>query len=391
MALRTDWKNDVFEGNRKYQITQDADGNSEIIDVTEYSQEGDIIGADELNAICAEVNETKKSVSDGKILLAAAITAKKVAAAASDTFAVLAEKIGQIILGSGNASAGDVLSGKTFTNDDGVEYTGTMPNQGAKTAALNCGGSYTIPAGYHNGSGKVTANSLASQTPATATAARILSGYTAYVNGNKVTGTIASLAAQTYTPGRANQSIAAGKYLSGAQTIKGDANLLAANIKKGVTIFGITGTWEGYVAGTTEFYNNGANNGLTASTGASFESGAIYITDAFGSFMLKKSSAFNFAPYTKLNIQFKATYAEKAYVIFYVNGADSDGTINNITELLCRGAIKSNVGTTQTISMDIADVNKTVSAFAIRTQSLTGETSGTVGKWSGQIYKIWVS
>ena len=28
-------------------------------------------------------------------------------------------------------------------------------------ASLNCGGSYTIPAGYHNGSGKVTTNSLA--------------------------------------------------------------------------------------------------------------------------------------------------------------------------------------------------------------------------------------
>ena len=66
--------------------------------------------------------------------------------------------------------------------------TGTMANHGAKTSSLNCGSSYTIPAGYHNGSGKITANSLASQTSATATAAKILSGYTAWVNGSKITG-----------------------------------------------------------------------------------------------------------------------------------------------------------------------------------------------------------
>ena len=64
-----------------------------------------------------------------------------------------------------------------------------MPNKGAVTASLNCGGSYTIPEGYHNGSGKVTANSLASQTSANATAGDIISGKTAWVNGNKITGT----------------------------------------------------------------------------------------------------------------------------------------------------------------------------------------------------------
>ena len=74
-----------------------------------------------------------------------------------------------------------------------------MANQGAKTSSLNCGGSYTIPAGYHNGSGKVTANSLASQTSATATAGNIQSGYTAWVNGNLITGTlIEKLSGATY-------------------------------------------------------------------------------------------------------------------------------------------------------------------------------------------------
>lgn len=51
--------------------------------------------------------------------------------------------------------------------------------------------------------------------------------------------------AQTITPSTSAQTIAAGKYLTGAQTIEGDANLVAGNIKDGVTIFGVEGTYEG--------------------------------------------------------------------------------------------------------------------------------------------------
>lgn len=48
--------------------------------------------------------------------------------------------------------------------------------------------------------------------------------------------------AATYTPGTSNQTIGANQYLSGAQTIKGDSNLVAGNIRSGVSIFGVTGT-----------------------------------------------------------------------------------------------------------------------------------------------------
>jgi hypothetical protein len=50
--------------------------------------------------------------------------------------------------------------------------------------------------------------------------------------------------ATTYTPTTSNQTIAAGTYLTGAQTIKGDSNLVAGNIKKGTSIFGVTGNYE---------------------------------------------------------------------------------------------------------------------------------------------------
>ena len=58
---------------------------------------------------------------------------------------------------------------------------------GSVEVRLNCGDTYVIPEGA---TGTVTANSLASQTQATAVASNMVYGKTAYVNGNKITGTI---------------------------------------------------------------------------------------------------------------------------------------------------------------------------------------------------------
>nr|DAM15898.1 MAG TPA: tail collar fiber protein [Caudoviricetes sp.] len=119
----------------------------------------------------------------------------------------------------GDATVAQVLAGAIFSTDDDTGLVGTMPNNGSldkvlslnetfnlpagyysggrvtqnipnngpMNANLNCGQSKDIPAGYTNG-GRITANSLASQTPANATAAQILAGYTAWVNGNLING-----------------------------------------------------------------------------------------------------------------------------------------------------------------------------------------------------------
>lgn len=80
----------------------------------------------------------------------------------------------------------------------------------------------------------------------TATAATVRSGYK-FVNssGQLITGTIPSKGAQTYTPKTVSQTIAKGQYLSGNQTIQGDGNLIASNIKSGVSIFGVSGNYTG--------------------------------------------------------------------------------------------------------------------------------------------------
>ena len=73
---------------------------------------------------------------------------------------------------------------------NGEQVIGTMENKGKVTQTLNAGQSYTIPAGYHNGQGTVAAKSLEDQTPGTATEEHILSGDKAWVNGKQLTGTM---------------------------------------------------------------------------------------------------------------------------------------------------------------------------------------------------------
>lgn len=56
------------------------------------------------------------------------------------------------------ATAADVLANKIIVTKDGKVTTGTMKNNGAVAASINAleATSYTIPAGYHSGSGKVS-------------------------------------------------------------------------------------------------------------------------------------------------------------------------------------------------------------------------------------------
>lgn len=78
---------------------------------------------------------------------------------------------------------------------------------------------------------------------ANATASHILSGYTGYAKGTKVTGNIASMDGQTLAPGNTQKVIScSGKYMTGNITISAVANLIADNIKLGTVVGGVTGT-----------------------------------------------------------------------------------------------------------------------------------------------------
>lgn len=122
------------------------------------------------------------------------------------------------------ATAADTLTGKVFVTSDGTVTTGTMANNGAVTKALDAATtSYTIPKGYHSGAGKVSVtvetkevtptkaaqeivpstgkllskvsvaaipNNYVDTGDADAAAANILDSKTAYVGGEKITGTM---------------------------------------------------------------------------------------------------------------------------------------------------------------------------------------------------------
>lgn len=200
-----------------------------------------------------------------------------ITATAPDVIAgkVIVDKDGNPLTGtlalSGNASDAQVLSGQTYYNSDPkTKRTGTMSNRGAVSQALNTGGSYTIPAGYHNGSGKVTANSLSSQTSATAAAAQILSGQTAWVNGSKITGSMLNRGQAQYGSGWgegtdyfAINSIPEGAYFkSGADwapevritkdKLRNGLGITANKILAGQSIAGVAGTVVDY-----SYLNNG--------------------------------------------------------------------------------------------------------------------------------------
>ena len=66
-----------------------------------------------------------------------------------------------------------------------------------------------------------------------------------YIASQQIIAVGTSKAAQTYTPTTTDQTISADTYIAGTQTIKGDSNLIAGNIKSGTTIFGVTGSYQG--------------------------------------------------------------------------------------------------------------------------------------------------
>lgn len=66
---------------------------------------------------------------------------------------------------TGNVSADKMLEGSSGYADDAHSIVvGRMPNKGSWGTTINPGGEATIPAGYHNGDGKVTAVSLKTMT-----------------------------------------------------------------------------------------------------------------------------------------------------------------------------------------------------------------------------------
>ena len=87
--------------------------------------------------------------------------------------------------------------------------------------------------------------SLQSKTVSPSTAAQTITPDSGYDGLSQVVVNAISptKGAQTYTPTTTDQTISSGRWLTGDQKIKGDANLVSANVKYGKMIFGVVGTF----------------------------------------------------------------------------------------------------------------------------------------------------
>ena len=113
------------------------------------------------------------------------------------------------------AQAAQVLDNYYFYGRDGVKYEGTC-----------------------------TYN--ADTSDATASADEILYGETAYVNGNKLTGSMPNRGAVTATISSLSPYTIQNGYHDGSGTVTvNSTNISAGNIKAGVTILGVEGTYSG--------------------------------------------------------------------------------------------------------------------------------------------------
>ena len=129
----------------------------------------------------------------------------------------------------GDAVAANVLAGKTFSNDNNTGLVGTIPTKDAATYTPSAS-VQTIAAGqYLNGTQTINA--------VTVPVANVLSGTT--IAGQA--GTMANNGAKIITPSTNNQAIPLG-YHDGKGYVAGDANLISSNIAAGKSIFGVTGT-----------------------------------------------------------------------------------------------------------------------------------------------------
>ena len=159
-----------------------------------------------------------------------------------------------------------MLSGYT-SYSNGVKYTGSISSKSSSDLTVS-GATVTVPAGNYatqasksvasgsvtapatisgtsasvqTGSNTLTLSKTVSVTPNVTTAGYIASG-TAGNASVSLTASVTTKAAATLQPGTSAVTIAAGTYLTGAQTIPAEPNYIAANIVSGKSLWGLNGS-----------------------------------------------------------------------------------------------------------------------------------------------------
>lgn len=269
--------------------------------------------------------------------------------------------------------------------------------------------------------GKVLESVIVPSIGGNANSNHVLSGYKfgSDTAGRNSTGTIPLMSGQTITPSTVQQTLSSsGKYMTGNVIVPAFSLPPAAAIKKGYsyTLYGktVTGTWDGFVAGAPDIYNQGTlgaygnfsplpyiingqdNTSGTASWlwGAqpiiSYETGAVRFSGIYTGF--KISNAINLAAFNTLNITWKGTNGNSSAIesdtlsvyICYSNPRSykymttTTGVIEYRKNVTIHGTSQS------TVSIDISTIP------ANRYIVVSGMTSSS-GAAQKYIYRMWFS
>lgn len=163
--------------------------------------------------------------------------------------------------------AGDLLSGKQLIGQDGNIITGTIPSKASTDISVS-GRTVTVPAGYYPSQAKKSIASATQATPSiTVSSGGLITASATQSAGYVASGTksatkqLTTQAGKTVTPGTSQRTaVASGRYTTGTVYVAGDADLKAANIKSGVSIFGVAGSYSGVnpLANEFDYGNNNA-------------------------------------------------------------------------------------------------------------------------------------
>lgn len=203
----------------------------------------------------------------------------------------------KVSIDSSAATSADILYGKkAYVNGALIEGT-IQTKTGQQGSTITSNGTTPIPQGYHDG-GSYVSVSVSSTTPngalgepsislntstgvITATSNVRTSGYLSTRETSSKTYTLPTNSGGIITPGTSQKTaVAAGKYTTAATYVKGDSNLVAANIKNGVSIFGVSGTYAGSGSSSETYNTQDLIQNVTSKTSATYINGLTFVDTA---------------------------------------------------------------------------------------------------------------